>query len=119
MHKRILILTVVVLVVAVLAWAGGNHAGKMMSPAEHAAKLQKELGLTDAQTQQVRAVLEESQPQMDALKERAAKGENVTAEKKKLKEERNAKLKAIFTAEQWTKYEQLMTAAHPQEQKKP
>ena len=116
MHKRILFLAMALVVVVGLAWAGGAQKSQMkqMSAAEHAAKLQAKLTLTDAQTQQVRALFEEFQPRLDALYARAEKGEDVKAEKTKLKEERTAKLKAIFTAEQWTKYEAMMAEQHKQ-----
>jgi len=118
MHKRILFLAMALVVVVGLAWAGGGQKGQMkrMTAAEHAAKLQEKLTLTDAQTQQVRALFEEFQPRLEALHARADKGEDVTAEKKKGKEERTAKLKTIFTAEQWTRYEAMM-AEHAKEKK--
>ncbi|MGH9863473.1 MAG: hypothetical protein ACRD35_08625 [Candidatus Acidiferrales bacterium] len=118
MHKRILFLAMALVVVVGLAWAGGGEKGQMkqMTAAEHAAKLQAKLGLTDAQTQQVRALFEEFQPRLEALHARYEKGEDVKAEKSKLKEERTAKLKTILTAEQWTKYEAMM-AEHAKQKK--
>ena len=53
MRNRILAIGVVVLLAATLAYAGGDAKGGKMDPAAKAAWMQKEFGLSDAQTQQV------------------------------------------------------------------
>lgn len=117
MRKPVLVVAVMLVLAVGLAWAGGEKAqsGKM-DPAAHAAKLQEKLALTDAQTQQVRSVLEEFAPRFEALYAKKAEGTDISAEKKALKEEQAAKFKTIFTAEQWTRYQE-MQAAHHKEKK--
>jgi capsule polysaccharide export protein KpsE/RkpR len=105
MHKRTLLLAVVFLLATSLAWAGGGK-GKM-DPAAAAAKLQAKLGLTDAQTTQVQALYEQTHQQWTALKARADGGEDISAEKKQLHQEKMSKLKSILTAEQFARYEEL------------
>jgi len=108
MRKRFAILAVVVLLVAGAAWAGGDHSkSKPMTAAEKAAKLQAKLNLTDQQTSQVQALIEEFTPRFDALYARKEAGEDISAEKAKLKEAHNARLKAILTADQWARYQEM------------
>ncbi|MFQ5926522.1 MAG: hypothetical protein ACE5MH_03715 [Terriglobia bacterium] len=113
MRNRMFVLLVAAVLAVGLAWAGGEKgkAGKM-DAAAHAAKLQAKLSLSDAQTEQVRAVLVDIQQQMTELRAQVQAGE-LTREakheaKKKLKEERNARLKAIFTSEQFARYQELL-----------
>lgn len=109
MQKRILLAAVVLALVTGLAWAGGHKAqGAKKDPAAVAAKYQEKLGLTDSQTEQVRAVLEDIHQRYAALKARAAEGADIREEKKQLIADRDARLKAIFTAEQFARYQQLM-----------
>ena len=114
MRHRIVVLAVVGLLAVGLAWAAGEkgEAGKM-TPAEHAAKLKEKLNLNDAQTDKVRAVFEDIHKRMAELHAKA--GEPATASpeakheaKKKLKEERDARLKAILTPEQFARYKEMM-----------
>jgi capsule polysaccharide export protein KpsE/RkpR len=108
MRNRILALGVVVLLAVAVAYAGGDKAkGAKMDPAAKAAWMQKELGLTDAQAEQVKAVFENTGKQMDALKAQGLEGDALKAEKSKVKAEQSAKLKTILTADQWAKYESL------------
>lgn len=114
MRKRMFVLVVVTLLSVGLAWAGGEKgkaAGKM-DAAEHAAKLQAKLGLSDAQTGQVRAVFEDIAQRIAALRAQVQAGE-LSREakheaKKQLKEERTARLKAILTPEQFAGYQQML-----------
>lgn len=109
MRKRSLLLVLAIVLVASVAWAGGEQKGQAgpMNAAERAAKLQERLELTDAQTAKVRAVYEAFDPRLQALRARAEKGEDIKADKTKLMEERDAKLKAILTAEQWKRYQEM------------
>lgn len=107
MRNRTIVLAVVLLLAATMAWAGGSKSGSY-SPAEHAAKLQKKLGLSDQQTQQVQALFEEINQKVSALKASGADMATIKAEKKNIKAEQNAKLKTILTPEQWAQYEQMM-----------
>lgn len=108
MRNRILILGVVLLLAATVAIAGGEQSkGAKMDPAAKAAQLQKDLGLTDAQTQQVKAVLEDTNKRIETLKTQGLAEPEMKAEKTKIKAEQDAKLKGIFTSEQWAKFEEL------------
>lgn len=107
MRNRIIVLTVVLLLAATMAWAGGSKSGSY-SPAEHAAKLQKKLGLSDQQTQQVQALFEETNQKVSALKASGADRATIKAEKKNIKAEQNDKLNSILTPEQWAQYEKMM-----------
>jgi len=119
MRNRILILGVVLLLAATVAIAGGEQSkGAKMDPAAKAAQLQKDLGLTDAQTQQVQTVLEDTHKRIETLKTQNLAEDAMKAEKTKIKAEQDAKLKGIFTSEQWTKYEELRKQPK-QETKKP
>lgn len=117
MRKRMYVLAVITLLAVGVAWAHGEkaQAGKM-DPAAHAAKLKAELGLSDAQTEQVKAALEDIHQRMAEVKAKA--GEPGTMEaKKKLKAERDARLKAILTPEQFARYQEMM-AQHAREGRK-
>lgn len=117
MRNRVLALAVVSLLALGLAWAGEQGKAGSMGPAEHAAKLKAKLGLSDTQTAQVQAVFEDIQKRHAELK---AKGEPMAPEaKKKLKEERAARLKAILTAEQWARYQQMMAERAREHAQKP
>ncbi|MGH9788383.1 MAG: hypothetical protein ACRD4U_06750 [Candidatus Acidiferrales bacterium] len=118
MRNRILILGVVLLLAATVAIAGGEQSkGAKMDPEAKAAQLQKDLGLTDAQTQQVQTVLEDTHKRFEALKTQNLAEDALKAEKTKIKAEQDAKLKGIFTSEQWAKFEELRKPK--QEAKKP
>ncbi len=107
MRNRTILLAVAVLVVTGLVWAGGDKSASY-SPAEHAAKLQTKLGLTDQQTEQVKAVFEETSQKISAVKASGADEATIKAEKKKIKEGQSAKLKTILNTEQWAQYEQML-----------
>jgi hypothetical protein len=117
MRNRFLAIAVVALLAASVAWAAGGgekaKSGKM-DPAAKAAKLQEKLGLTDEQTAQVQDVYQETHDRYRELKASGLEGDALKAEKKKLIEQRNAKLKDILTAEQWAKYEEMRAAPRKQ-----
>jgi len=119
MRNRVLIAGVAVLLAATLAYAGGDQAkGAKKTPAEKAAWYQKELGLNDAQTQQVQAVYEQAFKKYDQLEASGLQGDALSAEKKKVKAEVDAQLKNILTADQWAKLEQIRAEHMKQEGKK-
>jgi len=106
-----------VLLAATLAIAGGDHAkGTKMDPAAKAAWFQKEFGLTDAQTSQVKALMEETFARYDALKAQNLGEAEMKAEKTKLMEAHDAKLKSILTADQWAKFEAYRAEHYKKEQ---
>lgn len=105
MRKSVVLVAVMLVLALAVAWAGDH--GKKMTSAEKAAKLQTKLELSDAQTEQVKAVIDEFAPRWDALKAKHEGGADVSAEKTKLNEEQQARFKSIFNAEQWAKYQQM------------
>ncbi len=120
MRTRILVLATVAVLALGLAWAGGEgQAGKMASPAEHAAKLKAKLGLSDAQAEQVRALFEDIDRRIAELKASGPDAAAIQEGKKKLKEERIARLKSILTAEQYARYEQMQAEHAARGKQKP
>ena len=115
MRKSVVLVAVMLVLALGVAWAGEQGKAKMTST-EKAAKLQAKLGLSDAQTEQVKSVLDEFAPRWDALMAKHESGADVSAEKAKLHEEQQARFKAIFTAEQWAQYQQ-MQAEHKKAKK--
>lgn len=109
MQKRAFFIAVLILLVAGLAWAGGDKSEKSgkYNPAEHAAKMQKELGLTNEQTEQVQTVFEETHAKIADLKASGKDEATIKAEKMKLKEAKQARLQEILTSEQWAKYQEM------------
>jgi len=110
MRKSVVLVAVILVLALGVAWAGDHGKAKMTS-AEKAAKLQAKLELSDAQTEQVKAVIDEFAPRWDAIKAKHQEGVDVSADKAKLYDEQNARYKSIFNAEQWTKYEQMRAEA--------
>lgn len=115
MRKSMALVAMMLVLALGVAWAGEQGKMKMTSE-EKAAKLQARLGLSEAQTAQVKDVMDEFAPRWDALMAKRNSGADVSAEKQKLREEQEARFKAIFTAEQWSKYEQ-MHAGYKKEKK--
>ena len=75
---------------------------------DRGAMLQKELGLTDAQNEQVAAVMRESREKGQAIREDATLSEEQKAEaQEKNRAETRTKLSSILTPEQLTKWEQM------------
>ena len=117
MRNRILILGVIVLLAATVAIAGGEQSkGGKMDPAAKAAWMQKEFGLSDAQTQQVKALIEQTHARYEQLEGKGLSEEAMKAEKTKLKADHDAKLKSILTAEQWAKLEAYRAEQYKKEQ---
>ncbi len=105
MRKPMFVLGVILLLAISVAWAGGEKGEK--GAAAHAAKLQAKLSLTDAQTVQVRTLMEESHSRWAELKASGYDEAAKKAAKKKLNEEYTARLRAILTQEQFARYEQM------------
>jgi len=106
MRKPVVFVAVMLVLALGVAWAGEQGKAKMTS-ADKAAKLQTKLGLSDAQTEQVKAVIDEFAARWDEIKAKHEQGVDVSADKTKLYDEQNARYKSIFTADQWAKYEQM------------
>ncbi len=105
MRKPMFVLGVILLLAISVAWAGGEKDEK--GAAAHAAKLQAKLSLTDAQTVQVRTLMEESHSRWAELKESGYDEAGMKTAKKKLKEEYASRLRTILTQEQFARYEQM------------
>ncbi len=117
MRNRILMVGVAVLLAATLAYAGGDQAkGGKMDPAAKAAWMQKEFGLSDAQTQQVKALIEQTHARYEQLEAQGLSEDAMKAEKTKLKADHDTKLKSILTAEQWAKVEAYRAEQYKKEQ---
>ena len=72
-------------------------------------RLDKALTLTDEQKTKIKPILEEQAKQMKALRENAGEDrKGVVAQARKLTEEFNAKIKALLTPEQQTKFAQML-----------
>ena len=105
MKNRMFTLAVVALLAVSVAWAGGEKSKN--DPATQAAKLQAKLSLTEAQTEQVRVLIEETHNRWAEIK---ASGLDETAmgeAKKKVKAEYNSHFKSILTEEQFARYQQM------------
>ena len=78
------------------------------------AKMEEELGLTDAQKEQMKAAREEVMQKQKAIHEDASLTDEQKKEKSKaLREEHKAKVKTILTAEQFAKWEKAMAQRDP------
>ena len=105
MRKPVVMLTVIMILALSVAWAGGVKGEK--DAATEAAKMKDKLGLTDAQTQQLQALIEQTHSRWTELKANQ-QDEAVLAEaKKKLKSEYMYRLKSILTADQFARYQKL------------
>jgi periplasmic protein CpxP/Spy len=88
--------------------AAGAPGGKRGGVTNAIERIAKALELTDAQKPKVKAVLEERMKKMRALREDTALSqEERTAKSKAIREAATAEMKAILTAEQFTKYEAM------------
>jgi hypothetical protein len=82
--------------------------GRGMSPeaqAQRYAQMKSEVGLNDQQLDAIKKIDEEFAPKQRELFEKFRDNrEQMAAERTKLNEERNAKVKPLLSAEQFTKY---------------
>ena len=82
---------------------GGPRGG--MDPATRALRVQKQLGLTDDVTAQVKAIYSDSGAKMQALRESgSASREDMMA----IRTAETAKVKALLTPDQSTKYDEML-----------
>lgn len=85
---------------------GGGRG--MMDPARRAEMMQKQLGLSDDQTTQVKAVLTADSDKMKAARDSGGSQEDMRAQMMAIRKDEQDKLKTILTADQWTKYQAMM-----------
>jgi protein CpxP len=72
-------------------------------------RLDKALTLTDDQKSKIKPILEDQAKQLKAIRENAADDrKGAAAQARKLTEENNAKIKALLTPEQQTKFTQML-----------
>jgi len=106
MKIRFMVL-VLALFVAVTAFAQPQR----MTPQERVDKMAKELGLTDEQKAKVLDVFTQQQKDMPKPPaEGTFDREAMREQRMKMRQEQNAKLKAILTEEQYAKFEKMMPA---------
>jgi len=108
-------ITLIAAFAAIVAFSSSSQAqpsnAKIEEKIEHRVeKMKKELGLTEAQTTQVKAILEENKPQLEAdfQKMKAASKDQKTAIREQLQKDReatNSKVLAVLNPEQQAKAE--------------
>jgi len=90
----------------------GGGQGRQMSPEQQAQRYERmktELKLTDKQLADIKKIDEEFAPKQRELFEKYRDDrEKMQAERTKLTEARNAKVKPLLSAEQYTKYVEFM-----------
>lgn len=91
---------------AVSAQQGGGQG--RMNPEQRYERMKSELSLTDKQLADIKKIDEEYTPKTRELFEKYSNDrEKMTAEMTKLNEERNAKVKPLLSADQYTKYVEM------------
>lgn len=80
----------------------------MMSPEQHAAHLQRALGLSDDQTAQVKTIFTDAQTKLEALRSDTSQSrEERHTQMEALRQDEETKVQAVLTADQKTKYAAL------------
>ena len=88
--------------------AGDGHRGNKGKHAQKAHKFSKELNLTDAQREQMKAINQETKTQRKAIKEMPEADRKAAMQK--LRADRKAKTSAILRPEQRQKLDELKAA---------
>lgn len=123
-----LLLCSVALVIPALGQNGANSCnpqGQMQGPppghhggpggargAHHLQMMEKELNLTPDQTAKMKAIMEENHEQMMAGRDSSASQEDRRAKMMAMRQSNNAKIKALLTDEQRTKFEAMEAQMH-------
>jgi Spy/CpxP family protein refolding chaperone len=101
----------ILLMFAFMVSAQGRGGGGQMSPEQQAQRyetMKKDLGLNDTQLAGIKKIEEEYQPKMRELFQTYGDDrEKMMAERTKLMNERNEKVKPLISAEQYTKYVEM------------
>lgn len=87
---------------------GMGRGGMMMDPGRRAEMMKTQLGLSDDQTTQVKAVFADEQTKMQALRDSGGDPADMRPKMMAIREASTAKLKGILTADQFKKYEEMM-----------
>jgi periplasmic protein CpxP/Spy len=83
----------------------GGPRGGMMDPGRRADMLKKNLNLTDDQTSQVKSIFEDSRTKMEALRSNSSLSQDDRrSQMMSLRKAENAKINALLTPDQKTKY---------------
>ena len=77
-------------------------------------QMQADLGLTDAQVAQIKAIRERYRPERKAMREAELKDPALEARRKQMREEEQAAVKAVLTPDQQVRFEELRAARHAQ-----
>lgn len=92
------------------AQAGGQQGGGrgMMDPGRRTQMMKDRLSLSDDQTTQVKAILEDSQTKMEALRSNSSLAQDDRrSQMMTIRKAENDKIEALLTADQKTKYEAM------------
>ncbi|MFA6960530.1 MAG: Spy/CpxP family protein refolding chaperone [Opitutaceae bacterium] len=84
-----------------------KESGPKGGGTERLAKMKEALGLTDAQVEQIKKILDDERAQMKALREKEGEPKEKRAEMMKIREATKAKVDAVLTAEQKAKLEEM------------
>jgi Spy/CpxP family protein refolding chaperone len=109
-------LGIAVLVLALLVAATAMTQPQRMTPQERTDRLAKELSLSEKQKAQVLDLFTQEQKSMQEMKPPSGDQgdrEAMRAAMEKRRAERNTKMKAILTAEQYKKYEEIRGGGMP------
>jgi periplasmic protein CpxP/Spy len=109
---------IAVLILALLVAANAMaQRGPRMTPQERTDRLAKELSLTEKQKAQVLELFQQEEKSMPQMKPPEEGGqvdrEAMRAPMEKRRDERNAKMKVILTADQYKKYLELRPGGMP------
>jgi Spy/CpxP family protein refolding chaperone len=75
-------------------------------------QMQADLGLTDAQVAQIKAIRERYRPERKAMREAELKDPALEARRKQMREEEQAAVKAVLTPDQQVRFEELRAVRH-------
>ena len=88
---------------------GGGGRGMGMDPARRLQMLQDRLSLTADQSMQIKAILDDGQTKMQALRANTALSQDDRrSQSMALRNDENTKIEAVLTADQKTQYEQML-----------
>lgn len=113
--KKIFVASILLLCAFMVSAQQGGGGFQQMSPEQRAQMqtqryetLKKDLNLTDKQLDDIKKIETEYQTKQQSLREQFGQGgdrEKMREEQTKLNNERNAKVKPLLSADQYTKYE--------------
>lgn len=87
---------------------GGGGRGMRMDPGRRADMLKQNLGLSDDQTTQVKAIYQDSQTKMETLRSNSSLAQDDRrSQMMDIRKGENDKINALLTADQKTKYETM------------